>query len=342
MNFKDFEKLKQRYSDKVSETEDTLKVLDKEIEDKALLSNKNRLQRMNIFTGLSYAVLLFITKNEGIISPDILSLIFPLVAGSFGYLINKGYESIFVNNGKDNLKTTETVLEEEFEKCIEEELAKNVQLIYVQCNNNFYAKEQIGKKFNKMSVNSDYVDSRSVNEIKEQLVALNVLLDENKELLRNLCAKKMMLEYFNEYDSKRFLKIKEFFKTNIATLITLLGTSVFFALNDMPIDILSVLVSSSIVGTYYGVLLNKSNSDNLNVYDSVKEKYDFKGLEEYKTLEDIACKIQLLVAETSKIKTMIDEEEIYLEEKTSECINYPITNLEEKSNIKHFIRVRRK
>ena len=33
MNFKDFEKLKQRYSDKVSETEDILKVLDKEIED---------------------------------------------------------------------------------------------------------------------------------------------------------------------------------------------------------------------------------------------------------------------------------------------------------------------
>lgn len=342
MNFKDFEKLKQEYSDKVSETEEKLKVLDEEIYDKSLLSNNSKLKRLSLFTGLSYAILLLTSKNFGSISPDILSLIIPLISGSSGYLINKGYESLIVNNGKDELKTTKTILEEEVYKSIDEEYESNLQDIYVLCNNNFYAKEQVDKKFNKMNVNNSNLDNRDIEAIKEKVVALNVLLDDDKELLKNLCVKKVMMNYFNNYDSKNFLMIKEFLKTNIVTLISMLGTSLVFAINNIPIDILSVLVSSTVVGTCYGILLNKSNCDNLDVYEKIKDNFDFKELEDYKTLEDIECKIKLLVAEISKIKTMKDEETIYLEEKLRECINYPITNVDEKSNIKHFMRVRRK
>ena len=125
MNVKKLKELKNKYSDKVSEEEKNIKDIEEIVDYKELFSNNSKLNRITLFTGLSYAVCLFISKSFNVISPDMLSLTFPLLISSSGYLLSKGYEFLFLK-GNEKIKTEQLILEEEFYKCII--ISWNIQL----------------------------------------------------------------------------------------------------------------------------------------------------------------------------------------------------------------------
>ncbi|MDD5980299.1 MAG: hypothetical protein PUC23_04215 [bacterium] len=321
MDFDKLNDLKIKYSDKAEEQNEIIKNLEDELINKSYLSEKSKLIRTMVFTGISFLILTLTSKGLISSNPALMSFLLPILSTGVGTLISKCYEKVFLNFGDENKKTNMRLLEESLEKNIEEEISINKQKIYVLCNHDFYAKEKIDEKLIKSGVDIDKNNKISLEELKEKIVSLKVIEDESFDLLKMLCAKKMMLVYFDSYKDNKLNKLKEFFKTNIALLTTMVLTMIHFVFIKVPVDILSLLVSSSAVSLVYSNFLIKDNKDNFDVYNEIKEKYNYKELASYETIRDINCKIELLVAELSKTINMIEEEKINLEEKKNELQN---------------------
>lgn len=314
MDFDKLNDLKIKYSDKAEEQNEIIKNLEDELINKSYLSEKSKLIRTMVFTGISFLILTLTSKGLISSNPALMSFLLPILSTGVGTLISKCYEKVFLNFDDENKKTNMRLLEESLEKSIEKEINLNKQDIYVLCNHDFYAKEKVDKKLIKSGVDIDKNDKISLEELKEKIVSLKVIEDESFDLLEKLCAKKMMLVYFDTYKDNSFNKLKEFFKTNIAFLTTMVLTTIPFVFIKVPVDILSLLVSSSAVSIVYSNSLVKDNKDNYNVYNNIKEKCDLEELKSYETIDDIDSKLELLVAELSKIITMLEEEKIDLEE----------------------------
>lgn len=314
MDFDKLNDLKIKYSDKAEEQNEIIKNLEDELINKSYLSEKSKLIRTMVFTGVSFLILTLTSKGLISSNPALMSFLLPILSTGVGTLISKCYEKVFLNFDDENKKTNMRLLEESLEKSIEKEINLNKQDIYVLCNHDFYAKEKVDKKLIKSGVDIDKNDKISLEELKEKIVSLKVIEDESFDLLEKLCAKKMMLVYFDTYKDNSFNKLKEFFKTNIAFLTTMVLTTIPFVFIKVPVDILSLLVSSSAVSIVYSNSLVKDNKDNYNVYNNIKEKCDLEELKSYETIDDIDSKLELLVAELSKTITMLEEEKIDLEE----------------------------
>ena len=314
MDFDKLNDLKIKYSDKAEEQNEIIKNLEDELINKSYLSEKSKLIRTMVFTGISFLILTLTSKGLISSNPALMSFLLPILSTGVGTLISKCYEKVFLNFDDENKKTNMRLLEESLEKSIEKEINLNKQDIYVLCNHDFYAKEKVDKKLIKSGVDIDKNDKISLEELKEKIVSLKVIEDESFDLLEKLCAKKMLLVYFDTYKDNSFNKLKEFFKTNIAFLTTMVLTTIPFVFIKVPVDILSLLVSSSAVSIVYSNSLVKDNKDNYNVYNNIKEKCDLEELESYETIDDIDSKLELLVAELSKTITMLEEEKIDLEE----------------------------
>lgn len=314
MDFDKLNDLKIKYSDKAEEQNEIIKNLEDELINKSYLSEKSKLIRTMVFTGISFLILTLTSKGLISSNPALMSFLLPILSTGVGTLISKCYEKVFLNFDDENKKTNMRLLEESLEKSIEKEINLNKQDIYVLCNHDFYAKEKVDKKLIKSGVDIDKNDKISLEELKEKIVSLKVIEDESFDLLEKLCAKKMMLVYFDTYKDNSFNKLKEFFKTNIAFLTTMILTTIPFVFIKVPVDILSLLVSSSAVSIVYSNSLVKDNKDNYNVYNNIKEKCDLEELKSYETIDDIDSKLELLVAELSKTITMLEEEKIDLEE----------------------------
>lgn len=313
MDFDKLNDLKIKYSNKAEEQNEIIKNLEDELINKSYLSEKSKLIRTMIFTGVSFIVLALTSKGLINSNPALMSFLLPILSTGVGTLISKCYEKVFLNFGDENKKTNMRLLEESLEKSIEEEVSINKQKIYVLCNHNFYAKEKIDEKLIKSGVNFKEKDKRNLEEIKQKIIGLKLMKDESFDLLEKLCAKKMMITYFDSYKDNKFNKLKEFFKTNIAFLTTMVLTAIPFVFTKVPVDILSLLVSSGAISLIYGNFFIKDSQDNFSVYNDIKEKYNYKELVSYETIRDIDCKIELLVAELSKVIDMLEEEEINLE-----------------------------
>lgn len=314
MDFDKLNDLKIKYSDKAEEQNEIIKNLEDELINKSYLSEKSKLIRTMVFTGVSFLILTLTSKGLISSNPALMSFLLPILSTGVGTLISKCYEKVFLNFDDENKKTNMRLLEESLEKSIEKEINLNKQDIYALCNHDFYAKEKVDKKLIKSGVDIDKNDKISLEELKEKIVSLKVIEDESFDLLEKLCAKKMMLVYFDTYKDNSFNKLKEFFKTNIAFLTTMVLTTIPFVFIKVPVDILSLLVSSSAVSIVYSNSLVKDNKDNYNVYNNIKEKCDLEELKSYETIDDIDSKLELLVAELSKTITMLEEEKIDLEE----------------------------
>ncbi len=314
MDFDKLNDLKIKYSDKAEEQNEIIKNLEDELINKSYLSEKSKLIRTMVFTGISFLILTLTSKGLISSNPALMSFLLPILSTGVGTLISKCYEKVFLNFDDENKKTNMRLLEESLEKSIEKEINLNKQDIYVLCNHDFYAKEKVDKKLIKSGVDIDKNDKISLEELKEKIVSLKVIEDESFDLLEKLCAKKMLLVYFDTYKDNSFNKLKEFFKTNIAFLTTMVLTTIPFVFIKVPVDILSLLVSSSAVSIVYSNSLVKDNKDNYNVYNNIKEKCDLEELKSYETIDDIDSKLELLVAELSKTITMLEEEKIDLEE----------------------------